>query len=163
MKIRSDYLEALYRQEQASKSASAGSTGFEDLLSEEIGRSGGTPGSEAMPPPGAGMGINALLADPSVLGTAEADQVTVDDALVQSVTGQASGLLQSWEMYSGALSGGGTRDAWNILAGMDQNLRSMRNDLGSMQRPDSALESMVNELEVLSATEKFKFNRGDYF
>lgn len=162
MKIRSDYLESLLRQEQSPKSASAGKEGFEALLSQEIGRTGSFVESGTLPPPGAGMGISSIIADPATLAEDSENALSADELLLRSLAGQTSGLLDSWDSYTAALDSGGTKNAWNILSGMDQTLRSVREKLDGMQRPDSGLQSMLNELEVLSATEKFKFNRGDY-
>lgn len=164
MEIRSDYLESLLRQEQSPKTVSAGREGFGELLSQEIGRAAGFAESGTPLPPGVGMGVNPLIADPAVVMDTEgrADAHAADDLLLRSLTGQTAGLLDSWDSYVAALESGGTKNAWGILSGMEQTLRSVREKLDGMQRPDAGLQAMVNELEVLNATEKFKFNRGDY-
>ncbi len=158
MEIRSDYLESLLRQEQTSRTASTGKEGFGELLSQEIGRAA-APAESATPlPPGTG----ALIADPAVVADADGYGLSGDDGLLRSLVGRTSGLLDAWDSYTATLESGGVRNAWNILSGMEPALRSVRTALDGMPNADAGLRSVINELEVLNATERFKFNRGDY-
>lgn len=88
-----------------------------------------------------------------------------DSALLESLTaGLAQGLdgLDSYAAGLGDRSSDGLRRAWNALENLDGAIAGMRQDLGRLSQPNAELESMLNELEVLATTEKFKFNRGDY-
>ena len=74
-----------------------------------------------------------------------------------------SGLLEAWDQYAASLSDGGSqKNAWTQLLGMDDQVRALRGSLGGLGESNPALENIVNELEIMAATEKFKLNRGDY-
>ncbi len=79
---------------------------------------------------------------------------------------QASGTLDLWESYAQILrvpeDGESLRDAYALLEGIETQVSTLKKDnkLSLEQNPD--LASLVNELEVMSTTEKIKFNRGDY-
>ena len=180
MNIRSDYLEALKRQQEPNRKTSgptagavSGEDGFAALFSQEIGQNGetdptGLTGEKALTAAltsgrtAHGKGIDASMLVSALGGTGENDEAG-EASLLETITGQASGLLDSWDQYAQALSGGASqRSAWEMLAGMDKQTRALRDSLSGLPGGDADLESMLNELEVMSATEKFKFNRGDY-
>lgn len=77
---------------------------------------------------------------------------------------QASGVLNQWDEYAKILGSGSSdaslRDAWAALEGLDSNIALLR--ANPAVGGNAALSGMLNEFEVLSATERFKFNRGDY-
>ncbi len=158
MEIRSDYLESLLRQEQTSRTVSTGKEGFGELLSQEIGRVGAQAEGTTPLPPGTG----ALIAEPVVVAEAEGGGLATDDALLRSLVGRTSGLLDAWDSYAATLERGGVRNAWDILSGMESTLRSVQATLDEIPHADAGLRAVINELEVLNATERFKFNRGDY-
>lgn len=86
----------------------------------------------------------------------------VDKALIDSVTGNLSTALDGVENYRDSLAQGGLKNAWNALSSLESSLQGARQSLGALPKNDDSLSSMVNELEILAATEKFKMNRGDY-
>jgi hypothetical protein len=49
-----------------------------------------------------------------------------------------------------------------MLCGMEDQVGLLRDNLNKSGAGSEELEAVVNELEVLAATEKFKLNRGDY-
>ena len=167
MNIRSDYLEALRRQEEqrVSKTGRNATDAFGKMFTEEMSLAGSSEGSLPVPPPGAGR------LDPLLLGTLDAmDGATPasvatpldEQAVLQSLGEQTAGLLDNWEAYTQTLGSGSGRDAWNLLAGMGEPLRQLRGELNQLGPNKAGLDAVVNELEVLTATETFKFNRGDY-
>lgn len=162
MNIRTDYLEALKRLEtQPQKSASvSGGEGFAALLSQEIGRPDHVDGEAQTP------GVRAATIDPALFVNSlneRESSVEAEEGLLADLTGQASGLLDSWDNYAGSLAGGtSSRTAWTTLSGMDNQLQVLRGSLSGLSRSNPGLESVVSELEIMTATEKFKFNRGDY-
>ena len=86
-----------------------------------------------------------------------------DASLLKTIAGQASGLLEAWDQYAASLSDGGSqKNAWTQLLGMDDQVRALRGSLGGLGESNPALDNIVNELEIMAATEKFKLNRGDY-
>ncbi|MEG1610833.1 MAG: hypothetical protein RR317_06585 [Bilophila sp.] len=163
MNIRTDYLEALKRLEpQPQKPASvSGGEGFAALFSQEIGRP--DQAATLMTAPGVRAGsIDPALFVNTLNGTEQAED-TEDANLLDALTGQASGLLDSWDSYAGNLAkGASSRTAWTALSGMDSQLQALRGALPGLSKNNPGLESVVNELEIMTATEKFKFNRGDY-
>ncbi|MDE5833592.1 MAG: hypothetical protein K2H64_11575 [Desulfovibrio sp.] len=85
------------------------------------------------------------------------------DALMAAFE-QASGVLNQWDEYArilgGASSDASLRDAWSALEGLDSNIANLR--ANPLAGSNAALDGLINELEVMAAAEKFKFNRGDY-
>ena len=73
-------------------------------------------------------------------------------------------LLAKWEDYADTLaadSGGDSlKQAYGVLENIENGVRQLKEDLPEGLSPD--LGSLVNEMEVMTVTEKFKFNRGDY-
>jgi hypothetical protein len=54
------------------------------------------------------------------------------------------------------------REAYSVLEQISQAVSELKQDVPKFAATNPSLESMVNELEVLTVTETFKFNRGDY-
>ena len=77
-------------------------------------------------------------------------------ALAGQMTGQATPL--SGEAGQGQAS---LKAVYNILDTISQKAQELKGMLGEIGN-NPVLAGIVNELEVMSATEKFKFNRGDY-
>ena len=180
MKIRSDALDALLRQEQTAKGAQTpvagdGAEAFSRLLAQQSlvdnDQTGAVSGALL---PGARSG----LLDPMLLaglGKAAGSTESTDgpEALetailnqglqLEGLTSQAASLIDGFEGYAHSLQTGATpREAWAQLSGLTTPLRNLRQGLGTLTVPNAGLESVVNELEVLAATETFKLNRGDY-
>ncbi len=160
MNIRSDYLEILRQQQQQNVSTTGKSVSdaFGKMFTDEMESQNPAVTGHAVPTPSAGI-------DPMLLGMVEAPQAssTVDETALQDLAGQAEELLGGWDTYAQTLLSGSNRDAWNQLAGMDASLKQLRSGLDQLESADKGgLEAVVNELEVLAATENFKFNRGDY-
>ena len=89
-----------------------------------------------------------------------ADATGLDEAMAQ-----LDGLLDNWDAYARELgqgaSSGGLRGAYSMLQGIDSSLRDLKQTMPNLSDHEG-LAAVVNELEVMAATEKFKFNRGDY-
>lgn len=162
MKIRSDQLDALLRQEQLTKPLVQPKESFDSFLSQEMGNAAET-ASEALPPPGArASGIDPLIL--SSLDGVAGTQAIQETELTQTIMTQMDGALSTFDSYAQTLSGQGAgKNAWELLGSLDGQVAALRGNLSKLS-PVAApgLEGMVNELEVLAVTEKFKFNRGDY-
>ena len=182
MKIRSDSLDALLRQEQLGKGVhtpipGGGTEAFSKLLAQQGLLEEGQAGTGAGPlPPGARSG----LLDPMLLsslgnaaGTGSTEETGGADALertilnqgltLEGLSGQAASLVDGFANYADSLrSGASARDAWAQLSAMTGSLQNLRQGLSTLAVPNQGLEAVVNELEVLAATETFKLNRGDY-
>lgn len=93
----------------------------------------------------------------------EGNQDDPDSAVLKAAFDQASGTLALWDDYTRALGGSSTtalRDAWNFLEDIDTQITQMRANPARAKNPE--LDAIFNEIEILAATEKIKFNRGDY-
>ena len=162
MKVRMEELNALLQQEQAAQHAKSKGEGFEAMLAKELRQPGGGTQGAQPPPPGAQAGvISRMLLEP--LDQAESAN-PLEDALQLSFQ-QASGLLDSMNAYLNALSAfgvdGSLKAIYPLLEGLEQQMDSLKQGAASGEE-HAGLASLINELEVLTTTEKFKFNRGDY-
>lgn len=86
-----------------------------------------------------------------------------DSAVLKAAFDQASGTLALWDDYTRALGGAAPsalRDAWGFLEDIDAQVAQMRDNPARAKNPE--LDAIFNEIEILAATEKIKFNRGDY-
>lgn len=172
MKI-NDELERLlgteaYRQ-QTRTVGSSGGEGFESLLTQQLVPTGETPSDEAAMLRALGDPLRLANLDVMNLGgLAGADGAagaSGDDALIEALSGGVSSSLDGLDKYASGLrdaSPDGLRNAWNALESLDGAIAGLRQDMGKLSKPNAEMESMLNELEVLAVTEKFKFNRGDY-
>ncbi len=79
---------------------------------------------------------------------------------------QAAGALDMWESYAQKLrmpgNDGNLRDAYALLEGIESQVSTLKTENNAVLEQNPELASLVNELEIMSTTEKFKFNRGDY-
>jgi len=144
-------IEGLLPQEHAQKSATDRKA-FEDMLVQQLGQ--GQPGEVANL---AGSGLDAL----QILGGVNVE-APEEDALLSGLLSQAEDLLGTWENYAKSLGAGQDKAAWNLLSGLDVSIKGLRGEVGQLGARGQGLDAVLNELEVLAATEKFKFNRGDY-
>ncbi len=54
------------------------------------------------------------------------------------------------------------KQAWNNLNAFNQSVSELRQNYSNLPQQNSSLDSMINDLEIMSVTETYKFNRGDY-
>ncbi len=169
MKINNDELERVLlarqlQQPRASGLKSSDGQGFEGILAKQMGESTASGASSAS------LGLEALAGSArlaslnlAVMSGSESLDANGDDASLALLDENLAGLLDGLDGYAQNLGGtASVKDAWSALSGLDQSLAEARQTLGRLSKPDPTLESMVKELEILSATEKFKINRGDY-
>jgi hypothetical protein len=161
MKIDAERLEAMLALESAGRPVPAGDKGFERVLAGQIGLSGqpaAAPDAAASPPL---AGITAL--DPLLFESPLAER-TSGDAGLSGIFARTDDLLAQWEQYGASLDAGqaSPRLAWDMLRGMEDRLGLLRDELERLETGSEEMQAVVNELEVLAATEKFKLNRGDY-
>lgn len=176
MKINNEQLAALLRQQEQSagtahKPAGQGA-GFEAALAEQLGLGG----AGAFPSAGAvsgGQGMQAAQASQAsmisqmLLGvTGENNDVDPHEDVLREAFTQASGTLDMWDLYVNTLGdagrGGSLREAYALLQGIDGQVSALKENTTGLRGQNPGLDTLVNNLEVLAATEKFKFNRGDY-
>lgn len=176
MKIKNEQLEALLRQQEQSsgtvrKSGGQG-TGFEAALAEQLGLvSGGASSTAGGTLPVGGMqtaqASQASMISQMLLGaTAQADEANPTEDVLQEAFTQASGTLDMWDSYVSTLGdagkNGSLRQAYELLQGIDGQVAALKENTAGLRGQNPGLDTLVNNLEVLATTEKFKFNRGDY-
>jgi len=149
-------------QSTAVKSTKSGATdAFSDLLSKEIqASSSATGGDSTVAPLGAGIaGIGNVLTTESATAVAAPNQTELD------AMDNMESILNEWENYAGTLSSNtsssGLKQANSMLANIEDSVRKLKEGTPQLGK-DSPLSSLVNELEVMTVTERNKLNRGDY-
>lgn len=167
MNIRTDQVQALLQQQEraAQKAQPATTEGFEAALAQQLGlaKAEHATGLSA-PPPGAFAGlVGQVLLQGAEKTSAATDPVAMS---VQQAFEQASGALDLWDSYVAALGTPGTqsslRDAYAFLQGVDSRVAQLKQGAHPALEQNPQLAGIIHELEVMSATEKFKLNRGDY-
>ncbi len=173
MNIQTQNIEALFSQQelQAKKAAAqknANNTGFAATLAEQATQLllGGAENGTVQAHPN--QGVQASIAQQLLANEVEnfAASSAGQSPEVRQVLEQTSGALDMWDSYTQKLrtpsNDGNLREAYNLLEGIESQVSSLKasNKRTLEQNPD--LASLVNELEIMSATEKIKFNRGDY-
>lgn len=168
MKINNEQLDALLRQQDQAAGAvrkQPGKVGgFAAALAEQLGIGSGSGAPAAAPlPPGAQAGLISQM----LLGNAEeTSALSPDEALLQEAFNQASGTLDLWDSYVDALgkpaAGGSLREVYSLLQGIDGKVAELKQGTAGVRGQNPGFDSLLNELEIMTATEKFKFNRGDY-
>ena len=168
MKVTNDQLEALLRQQSQTPGTTRAQTaqgGFEAALSEQMGLENAV-ASSAFPTAAAGQTSQASMISQMLLGSTQSESVDVDEDVIQSAFSQASGTLDMWDSYVNALGSSGQdgslREAYSLLQGIDGQVSALKTNTATVRGQNVGLDSLVNELDVMTATEKFKFNRGDY-
>lgn len=165
MEINAQNLEALLqlREQQAQPQRKSGgqAQGFEALLNDQL-HAGSS--SDQTINPMAAQDAQASLYSRLILEAPQADSaMSPDMAVLDAAFEQASGALDMWDRYAsilGSPSSTALRDAYSVLEGIDSRIMELKGSPAASSNP--ALSGLLNELEVLSATERFKFNRGDY-
>ena len=148
---------------QSQSVGNSGGDGFESLLAQQL-KTGQNQDASAL----------AALADPlrlaninvaAMAGLEQEEGKSPDDQLVETLTGGMASTLDGFDKMAASLQSNAPdalKDAWSALRNLDGELAGLREEMGRLSKPNTELESMLNELEVLAATERFKFNRGDY-
>ena len=166
MEIRTDQIAALLQQQelQAKKSTSGKGEGFDAALEQQMALGGTeTSGKATMPAPGVQASVINQMLLSGVENISAADSVTLATGKAYD---QASGALDMWESYVNVLGSPGNqgtlREADALLQGLESQVTVLKQQSEPLLGQNSNLASLVNELEVMTATERFKFNRGDY-
>ena len=164
-------LNAEQSREQSKNVGSSGAKGFEDALIQELGGKQTQTGAI-----GADPNLLQSLADPlrlanigaGILGGLEAakDSAEADvDQLMQNLLGGFTASMDSFASFASSLNSqapDSLKTAWSALDNLDGNLASLRKEFGRLPQANADMEAVLNELEILAVTERFKFNRGDY-
>lgn len=166
MKIRSDHLEAL-RHEELQRARPASGTGmFNDVLATESAK-GDAAGAAQDTSNTKAVAATPLLSDVENAGTATGDAAADSNPLTErTVMEHLDSVLDQLESYASTLkldsAQGGLRNAYGVLEDLSTQVDQLKQSLPDLPQGNPALQSVVDELEILTVTERFKFNRGDY-
>ncbi len=168
MNIRTQNIEALLSQQelQAKKSSSAKSgsgAGFAEAFAEQAALGGAVQSAQQQ---STAIGVQTNLVQQMLLQNVESVSASGDSASTQKVVDQVSDNLDMWESYAEQLQTpggqGNLRNAHTLLAGIESQVSSLKESSQDTLKQNPELASIVNQLEVMSVTERIKFNRGDY-
>jgi hypothetical protein len=155
MKIRPEHLEALKQEQQVRKPSLKESPAFRDILSSELNQAEKT----AAPCPdhrrAAVAGLGGL--DPLTLASLEVTPTR------QKVMEALTSVLSRWDEYSSSLRSPtpDLKQAYLLLETISSDVRAIKeSELNRESRQQ--FDPIINELEILTITERIKFNRGDY-
>ena len=161
MKIQTDQLTALRQATEQSRGTRESSDAFAALLARETGSGEASQSTGLAAPPLSSLGGIDLA---SLQGIDTADAVGDITEQERAVMENMDTLLAKWENYADTLAAGSGGDslkqAYGVLENIESDVRQLKDELP--QGASAGLGSLVNELEVMTVTEKFKFNRGDY-
>lgn len=158
MKIRTEHLEQLREEQQLRRkqTESAATSKFGDLLAKEVDKASGANAQAPVARLGADLRYSPQTSDSSM------GAVPTEGRIMENM----DALLDQWEMYAQQLESpakrANLREAYSVLEQISQTVSELKQDVPKLAATNPSLESMVNELEVLTVTETFKFNRGDY-
>lgn len=165
MSISIEQLQAIQAQQADSrkKSAPAPGEGFDSLLSSQISERAAPMTGLPTPPPGSRMGVEGR-ANSMLLGN-NAEPESAQESQLGSVANGVDKLLSGFETYATRLadgSSGSLKAAHSLLQDLSQSVKTLRLDNLELTKANPSMDSILNELDVIATTERFKFNRGDY-
>lgn len=150
MKITPDQLAALQLQQKNAARNTPGE-GFAQALAQELGGKGPAASSATTPATGPMVRLDQAL-----------QAAMLQKPTEQTVMDKMNALLSKWEDYSQIIGSenGNLREGYSLLSDIRHNIQEVKGDLA--QTPIQGLAAVVEELDILTTTEEFKFNRGDY-
>ena len=166
MEIRTEQVQALLNQQEniAKRRASGTGAGFDAVLADRLALDS-TP--ETVRQDGlANAGANSSVVGQMLLASAEnASTASSAQSAMQQLFAQTSNTLDMWDAYVAKLGdakSSSLRDAYALLEGVDAQVATLKQQAGPALSQNPQLAGLLNELEILTTTEKFKLNRGDY-
>jgi len=173
MKIQTDQITPVQQTGTVQKATGTPGVSFGEILAREVSGSetSATAANGVTPLLSGAAGLaQAVAAQAAVQGTsataaASATSATEAASDRQAVMDNVNSLLSQWEKYAGQLADGGSgqlRQAYGTLENIQTGVKRLKDEHPGLDGQSPQLSSMVNELEVMAATEQIKFNRGDY-
>ena len=156
MKIRPDQIEGVQpEQSQRKGKATQPERAFGDLLNQEVARGDTPANTQSVAPP--------LIVTPLIAANASQRVQTASSDGAQ-VAGQVESILDKWDNYAATLGDpeAGLKSAYTALDDIADQVATLKTEQPNLAATHPGLKSIVDELEALTATEQFKFNRGDY-
>ena len=135
------------------------STAFGDILNSEVAKTGTntTASTASLPPPG-GLGtLSALIGAQSV--EASPPLTKAENAILDKL----DSALDKLDQYAQNLrSTASLKQAYGVLDDIEGEVQKIKGDNPDLATQYPALQGVVSQLEVMTVTERIKFNRGDY-
>ncbi|TVM15399.1 hypothetical protein DPQ33_15665 [Oceanidesulfovibrio indonesiensis] len=163
MKIRPEQLEALRREEELRSRSQPDKTGkFGDMLAQEVRKGHSPEAADGAKPPG------RAEAAPAADGVQQVDRAEAvqPPTTEREVMETLDHVFNKWEQYADSLRSwqeeGDLRQAYGVLEDISSEVEGLKAATGGLEPQNPSLQSMVDSLEILAVTERFKFNRGDY-
>ncbi|MFW5735233.1 MAG: hypothetical protein ACOCWR_09245 [Oceanidesulfovibrio sp.] len=163
MKIRPEQLEALRREEELRSRSQPDKTGkFGDMLAQEVRKGDSPEAAEGATPPGRAEAAKATDAVRQVDRAEVIQPPTTEREVMETL----DHVFDKWEQYADSLRSmqqqGDLRQAYGVLEDISSDVQGLKAAAGGLGQQNPSLQSMVDSLEILTVTERFKFNRGDY-
>ena len=170
MKINNEQLEALYRQQNQAMGIKSQQTRQEGAFDAVLGIQMGFADGPAAASSAAAAGQTGSAAQASMISqmllASQTESVNPVEDVIQNAFSMASGTLDMWDSYVHALNASGQdgslREAYALLQGIDGQVAGLKAGAAGVRGQNAGLDALINELDVMTTTEKFKFNRGDY-
>ena len=160
MKINTEQITPL-NQGTANVSQKTDSSGsFESILAGQVEAQSSGQNSVQSPVPGQSIAELTTL-----IKTGSADPSNASSQTERTVMDNMDNILNEWENYAdqlGSSNKGDLRQAYSTLTNIESGVQQLKSDVSSLGSGADKLSPLVNELEVMTMTEKIKFNRGDY-
>ncbi len=160
MEIRPDQIEGVQPDSttQRKDSTTQSDSAFGDILSQEVAKGEASTSAESVAPP---VFVNPLLGTEAVSNVESVESISTDTSAVAE---EVDSILDKWDDYTAALgdSDTGLKTAYSALNQIADQVANLKSEQSDLSESDPELSSIVDELEAMTATEQFKFNRGDY-
>lgn len=162
MKISTEQLRAIQEQEarRAKKQQTAQPDDFSGLLTRQIESDNVTPGAANLERTPA-----QTSPVPLVSGAMENVHAGMPDSLFGEAANSVEGMFGTLESYASRLAegeSGNLKEAHALLQSIGGQVDAFRERFSDVSAASPEIAALVNELDVLTTTETFKFNRGDY-
>ncbi|MCG8530190.1 MAG: hypothetical protein MI749_05950 [Desulfovibrionales bacterium] len=157
MRIHTEQITQIVQQDKTATASKRTADGFYNLLSQEIELQSKAAEEATLPP-----GARSIAFDPRLATGQQQAQAATDP---EQVADELEGILDQWEKYSTQIATADTPDlkgAFGTLQELAYNLATLKQTAPSLKSDFPELDSVRNELEVMTVTEQFKLNRGDY-
>ena len=163
MKINTDYLKALQQVTELKKPETSGkhsaAAGFEDQLMRVLGDAK----AENVLSPESLAAKDMSAVELSLSGLAGEDDAKTESG--SELMDEFARLLDMFDAYAQKIGSSGSLDlksAYGALEEVSMGLGSLKAKAAEQERQMPGFQAMLNEFEVMAATERFKLNRGDY-
>lgn len=158
MKIDPEHFKTLLEQSQKGKTGkSPADQSFQDILDNRL-----QPGEDGKQPIAPLKDTSRMVALQAELKASSVGETQSEGGQGHDIMNRLESVLDQWEKYSQSLGASDLRNSYSILESIDQELQNLQSEVGQESDAGSGVNSMVNELEVMTVTERIKFNRGDY-